>query len=63
MKNRVKEFRTMKGLTALALSDKAGITSQSLLYIESGKQLPSVKTALRLARLLNVPVAELFILN
>ena len=63
MKNRVKELRTMQGLTALALSDKAGITSQSLLNIESGNQLPSVKTALKLARLLNVPVDELFILN
>lgn len=63
MKNKLKELRTMQGLTISSVADAVKVTHQSLSYIERGLQLPSVKTALKLARFFKVPVDELFILN
>ena len=58
--NRVRELREARGLAQSALAAAAGLTRQSIHAIESGKALPAVDVALRLARALECPVEDLF---
>lgn len=61
MKNRIRELRLAKSIKAKAFAAELVITVQSLSNIERCMQLPSVRTALKIARLLDIPVNELFI--
>jgi len=64
LENKVKLARVAKGdLTQQELADKVGCSRQTIHSIESGKFVPSVELALRLARELNVKVEELFFLE
>lgn len=64
LENKVKLARVAKGdLTQQELADKVGCSRQTIHSIESGKFVPSVELALRLARELNVKVEELFSLE
>lgn len=64
MENKLKLARVAKGdLTQQELADKIGCSRQTIHSIESGKFVPSVELALRLARELNVKVEELFSLE
>lgn len=63
MKTRVKELRTAKNLTQKDLADKAGVSRQTINYLEQGKYLPSLPLAFKLAKLLGVSVENLFELD
>ncbi len=56
----LRETRLEKGLTQEALADAVGVTRQTIISIEKGKFVPSVKLALQLAHALQVPLPELF---
>lgn len=59
--NKVKLARIAKGdLTQQELADKVSCSRQTIHSIESGKFVPSVELALRLARELETAVEELF---
>jgi putative transcriptional regulator len=59
--NKVKLARIAKGdLTQQELADKVACSRQTIHSIESGKFVPSVELALRLARELETAVEELF---
>jgi putative transcriptional regulator len=58
--NRVREARSAKGLTQAALAESVGVSRQSINYIEQGTFAPSVSLALRIARVLETTVEELF---
>lgn len=61
MKNRIKEFRIKNGdMTQEELASKVNVSRQTIVYIEKGKFNPSVKLALKLARVLNCKVEDLF---
>jgi transcriptional regulator with XRE-family HTH domain len=45
------------------LADRLGISKSNLLRIEHSQVIPSIATALRLAKILNTPVDELFTLE
>lgn len=54
------ELREKKGLTQVALANKAGITQPYLAQIESGERKnPSLVTLKKLAKALKVTLAEL----
>ena len=60
MKNRLKVFRVMNDLTQEGLARLVGVSRQTIIAIEKGRYNPSVYLALKLARVLNTTVEELF---
>jgi transcriptional regulator with XRE-family HTH domain len=58
--SRIQEIRNKKGLTQDQLSEKVGISSKYLSSIERGKENPTLKTILKLARSLDVKPDEFF---
>ncbi|MCL1911207.1 MAG: helix-turn-helix domain-containing protein [Leptospirales bacterium] len=56
----LKELRQKKGYTQSQLADMLGIKRQAVYDIESGRYLPNTLIALRLAKILNVTVEEIF---
>jgi putative transcriptional regulator len=64
MRNNLGEIRRMSGgMTQKELAEGAGVTRQTIIAIENGRHNPSVKLALKLARLLAVRVEDLFALT
>lgn len=61
MKNRVKELRAREGYNQTELAKKAGISRQTVSLIERNKFMPSILTAVRIARILKENVEEVFI--
>lgn len=59
----MKVQRARRGWTQAQLADMAGITRKSINAIESGRMVPSIILALKLARTLEVTVEELFSLD
>ncbi len=58
--NRVREQREARGLSQRALAAAVRLSRQSMHAIESGRALPAVDIALRLAQALDCPVETLF---
>jgi transcriptional regulator with XRE-family HTH domain len=57
---RLKRLRTAHGMTQVDLAKRAKVTQGFIAQLEGGlKKDPSLATLRRLARALNVPVAEL----
>lgn len=63
MKNRIAELRKARKMTQPQLAKKVGILYQALQVYEYGKQIPSVDTAIRIARALDTTVEELFLID
>ena len=63
MKNRLKVQRAMHDLTQAGLAEKIGVTRQSINAIEKGKYVPSTVLALKIARLFNESVENIFTLE
>lgn len=61
--NTLKMHRAIRDLTQADLAAMAGVTRKSVNAIETGRMVPSVLLALRLARALKVPVEALFTLE
>jgi putative transcriptional regulator len=61
--NRLKESRLDKGLTQEALASIVGVTRQTVIAVEKGRFVPSVKLALEFALALGIPIAEIFWLD
>lgn len=60
MQNRLREFRTKKGLMQIQLADEIGCKQGTVAHYENGLCHPSLYVAIRLARALNTTVEELF---
>lgn len=58
--NRVRELRETRGLSQVALAAAVGLARQSIHAIESGRAMPAVDVALRIARTLDCSVEALF---
>jgi len=58
--NRLAKYRKQKGLSQTQLAKLIGVAQSTIAMIETGKIMPSLRTALRLSRILGVPVEELF---
>lgn len=63
MKNRVKKFRTELNLTQAELSEKLGVSRQTVNAIENGRYNPSTALSLKLGFILNKKVEEIFSLE
>ncbi len=63
LRNRIKVQRAICDLTQAELAEKAGVTRKSVNAIETGRMVPSVLLALKLANALGVTVDALFTLD
>jgi len=60
MKNNVKPERAMKNMTQASLAELIGVSRQTINTIESGRYVPSAVLALKISRVFDKPVNELF---
>ena len=63
LRNRLKVQRAISDVTQAELATKAGVTRKSVNAIETGRMVPSVLLALKLARALEVPIETIFMLD
>ena len=63
MKNHIKQLRKNKGMRQEDLAREVGVSRQTIIAIENDKYNPSLELAMKMARLLNTRVEELFILD
>ncbi len=63
MKNSLKVERAIHDLTQAQLADKIGVSRQTINAMEKNKYVPSTLLALKLARLFNKPVEDIFFLE
>ena len=61
MRTRIKEFRARYDLTQEDLARKIGVRRETILFIENGKYIPSLKLAHDIAKVLKSSVDELFL--
>lgn len=47
-------------MTQAELADRVGVTRQTIIAIEQGRYSPSLEAAFKIARVLNVPLDEVF---
>lgn len=63
MENKIRELRKLKKMRQEDLASKLHVTRQTINAIENNKYNPTLELAMRLARLLDSTVEEIFILN
>lgn len=63
MKNNIKIERAIKGLTQEDLANKVSVSRQTINAMEANKYVPSTVLALKIARVFNKHVEEIFILE
>ncbi|MGO3017581.1 MAG: helix-turn-helix transcriptional regulator [Anaerococcus sp.] len=60
LKNKLKDFRNEKGLNQQELGDLVGVSRQTISLIERGDYNPSITVCLKLAKVLERSVEEIF---
>ena len=63
MKNRLKVLRAERDWSQADLADRLAVSRQTINSIETGKYDPSLPLALRIGRLFDRPVEDIFIDN
>jgi putative transcriptional regulator len=62
--NHIRELRSTNGrMTQEQLAERAQVTRQTIIAIESGRYVPSLILALRIAQALSLPVEKVFQLH
>ena len=60
LRNRLKEYRAALGVNQQELGRMAGVSRQTISLIERGDYSPSVTLALKIAKICNVSVEDIF---
>jgi putative transcriptional regulator len=60
MKNNLRVQRAIKNITQADLAQLINVSRQTINTIESGKYIPSTVLALKMAKVFNVPVEQIF---
>ncbi len=63
LRNRLKEYRAALNVNQQELGRLAGVSRQTISLIERGDYSPSVTLALKLAKICNAKVEDIFILE
>ena len=63
MKNSIKVERAINNLTQEELSNKVGVSRQTINAMEANKYVPSTVLALKIARIFKKPVETIFLLE
>lgn len=60
-KSNLRKHRKLNNYTQTDLAAKVGVQRQTIIRLEAAKYNPSLKLAINLSRVLNVPIEELFV--
>lgn len=60
MKNNIRVERAIKAMTQEQLANEVSVTRQTINAMEANKYVPSTVLALKIARVFNKPVEEIF---
>lgn len=60
MKNRIKELRKNLGLRQEDMATQLGVTRQTINAIENDKYNPTLELAMKIAKLMEMPVESIF---
>ncbi len=63
MRNIVRQLRKQAGLRQEDLARALGVSRQTVIAIENDKYNPTLELAMKIARLLKLPVEEMFFLE
>jgi len=63
MKNTIRIERAIKDITQADLAELIGVSRQTINTIESNRYVPSTVLSLKIARVFNKPVEEIFMLE
>lgn len=63
MKNKVKEERLKQEISQTEFADQLSVSRQTIHAIETGKYIPTTTLALKIAKLLNKKVEDIFMLE
>ena len=63
MKNNIKQLRKQAGLRQEDMANQLGVTRQTIIAIENDKYNPTLELAVKIARLLNKNVEDIFFLD
>ena len=63
MKNTIRIERAIKDITQADLAELIGVSRQTINTIESNRYVPSTVLSLKIARVFNKPLEEIFILE
>ena len=63
MKNNIRVQRAIKNITQGDLAEMVGVSRQTINSIESNKYVPSTVLALKMARVFDKPLEEIFMLE
>jgi putative transcriptional regulator len=63
MTNHVKQYRLIKGFTQTELAEHLSVSRQTVHSIETMRYIPSTILSLKLAKLFNCRVEDLFVLE
>ena len=63
MKNNIRVERAIKNITQAELAEQVGVSRQTINTIESNKYVPSTVLALKIARVFERPLEDIFMLD
>jgi putative transcriptional regulator len=63
MKNNIRVERAIKNITQAELAELIGVSRQTINTIESNRYVPSTVLALKIAKVFDKPVEDIFILS
>ncbi|HAQ39976.1 MAG TPA: transcriptional regulator [Clostridiales bacterium] len=63
MKNIIKQLRKQAGLRQEDMAAQLGVSRQTIIAIENDKYNPTLELAMKIAKLLNLKVEDIFILD
>ncbi len=63
MKNNIKQLRKQAGLRQEDMANQLGVTRQTIIAIENDEYNPALELAMKIARLLNKNVEDIFFLD
>lgn len=58
--NRIKVYRAEFNLTQEDLAKKVGVTRQTIIAVEQNRYVPSLEFALKISKLFNQPIENIF---
>ena len=61
VKNRLRELRARYRMSQEELARRVGVTRQTIIAIENGKYLPSLRLAFKIAKVFNARIEDVFI--
>ncbi len=61
MKTRIKEYRAKHNMTQNELAERVGVRRETIVFLEQGKYIPSLKLAYDIAKVFKAKIEDLFI--